>query len=125
MMFDKTFQATASRDGSGCDTSSFSFEIKGESSKIEEVADNTTEVHYGIAPHDSTLSLPSAELVEIARRLTRAEAQRKAHVRRGLLALARGHLAQARFFRAAGRAAEAYEEIRLARGLRKSARVSR
>lgn len=71
---------------------------------------------------DHTLALPSSELVEQARILTRAKAKRAAHVRRGLLALARGHLAQARILRASERFAEAFEEIRLAKGLRKSAR---
>lgn len=73
---------------------------------------------------ENTMSLPSVELVEQARILTRAKARRMAHVRRGLLALARGHLAQARVLRVAERFAEAFEEIRLAKGLRKSARLT-
>lgn len=73
---------------------------------------------------ENTMSLPSVEFVEQARILTRAKAKRLSHVRRGLLALARGHLAQARVLRATERFAEAFEEIGLAKGLRKSARLT-
>lgn len=72
----------------------------------------------------NTLSLPSAELVQAARRLTRAKECKARHVRRGLLALARGHLAQARICAAQGYMTEAFEEMRLATSLRKSAKAS-
>ncbi len=72
----------------------------------------------------NTIALPSAELVETARRLSALREKKARHVRRGLLALARGHLVQARILREGGLLAHALEEIRLAAGLRKSVRLT-